>query len=186
MYARAVDDAAARLRILRCERRERLSLAALALVFTLVAAALLPQLALPLLVGGLALGILGLQALFRHWDLVEQLSGERDAYVIAEVLAYASREAEIDRRHFLAVMIRGHLRQPGLASKQVVAATEELEALAHELDDRGLALDPAAAVACRRLLTGMADSALFNAALPSDELRSRVRQIRSGFTAQPQ
>ena len=184
MYARAVDDAAARLCALRREKWERLILAAVALVCAILAAAVLPELAVPLLVGGLAIGVLGLQALFRHWDLVERLSGERAAYVIPEVLASAAREARIERRHSFAAVIRSHLPKPGLVSgARVAAAADELEALARELDDRGLALDPAAAVACMRLLTNVVESPLFNSELPSEELRSRVRQIRSGFTA---
>ena len=186
MYARVVDDAAARLRALRREKWEDLGLAALGVVLAVVAAAFLPELALPLIVGSLAIGVLGLRALFRHCDLVERLSAERDAYVIPEVLAYASREAEIERRQIHAAMIRSHLPRPGLLSKAaVVAAAEELEALARELDNRGLALDPAAAVACRRLLTGIGESPLFDSALPPEDLRSRICQIRSGFKPQP-
>ena len=168
MYARAVEQAAERLCGLRREKWERLSLAALALVLAVVAAAILPELAVPLLVGGLGIGVLGLRALVRHWDLVERLSGERDAYVIPEVLACASREAEIERRQTLAAMIRSHLRQPGLVSRAgVLAAAEELEALARDLDDRALALDPAAAVACMRLLTGIDGSPLFRPGAPT-------------------
>ncbi len=186
MYARAVDDAAARLRALRREKREDFGLAALAVVLAVVAAAFLPELALPLLVGGLAIGVLGLRALFRRWDLVERLSGERDAYVIPEVLAYASHEADIERRQTFAAMIRSHQAQPGLVSRAgVMAAADELDALARDLDDRRLALDPASAVACMRLLTGIDGSPLFNSALPPEDLRSRVYQIRSGFKAQP-
>jgi hypothetical protein len=185
MYARAVDDAAARLNVLRHEMWGRLSVAALALAFAVVAAALLPELAVPLLFGGLAMGVLALQALFRHWDLVDRLSGDRDAYVIPEVLAYASREAEIERRQSFAALIRRHLPQHGFAGEeQVVAAADELEALASDLDDRELVLDPAAAVACMRLLTDFAESPPFNT-LPSEVLRWRVRQIRSGFAALP-
>jgi hypothetical protein len=62
-------------------------------------------------------------------------------------------------------------------------AAEELEALASELEDDELALDPACAVACMRLLSDLSASPLLNPALPPEELRSRVRQIRSGFEA---
>ena len=55
------------------------------------------------------MGALGLRALVRQWDLVERLSGERDAYVIPDVRAYASREADIERRQTFAAMIRSHL-----------------------------------------------------------------------------
>ncbi len=65
-----------------------------------------------------------------------------------------------------------------------MAAAKELEALARDLDDRGLALDPAAAVACMRLLTGIEGSPLLDPALPPEDLRSRIYQIRSGFKVQ--
>ena len=60
-------------------------------------------------------------------------------------------------------------------------AAEELEALARELEDDELALDRAFAVACMRLLSDVSASPHFNPALPPERLRSRVRQIRSGF-----
>ena len=182
MYARAVDEASARLRELRHEEWEDLGLAALVLGFAVAATQVRPALAVPLFLGGLAVGALGVRALWRNWDLVERLAGERDAYVISEVLAYASREATMERRHSFAALIRGRLRQPGLAFEaRIIAAAEELEALASELDDSEVALDPACAVACMRLLSDLAESPLLNPALAPEELRSRVRQIRSGF-----
>jgi len=183
MYARAVDDAAARLQALRREEREKLGLAAIALVLAAGAAEFRPEFALPLFVGGLVIGALGMRALWRRWDLVDRLSAERDAYVIDEVFAYASREAGLDRRRSFAALIRSRLPQPGVVSDaRVVAAAHELEALATELEDSTLALDPAAAVACMRLLTDLGDSPLLNASFTPEELRSRVRQIRAGFT----
>jgi hypothetical protein len=179
MYARAVDDAALRLRELRHEEWEELGLGALALALAVVAAEFRPQFALPLLLGGLAVSALGMRALWRRWDLVDRLAGERDAYVISDVLDYASRETTMDRRHTFAALIRGRLRQPGVALG--ARSREELESLATELEDDELALDPACAVACMRLLSDLDGSPLLNAALPPDELRSRVRQIRSGF-----
>jgi hypothetical protein len=182
MYARAVDDAETRLRSLRREKWEDFGLAAFALVLAVVAAEVRPELALPLFVGGASVGALGLRALWRRWDLVERLSAERDAYVIPEVLAYACREAEIDRRQSFAALIRSRLPQPGLVSDaRVVAAAEELEALARELENGELALDPVAAVTCMRLLTDLGESPLLNPTLPPEDLRSRIRQIRAGF-----
>lgn len=182
MYARAVDEAAARLRELRHEEWEDIGLAALALLLAVAATQIRPGLAVPLFLGGLAVGAFGVRALWRRWDLVDRLAGERDAYMISEVLAYASREATMERRHTFAAMVRSGLRQPGLALQpRVHAAAEELEALASELDDGELGLDPACAVACMRLLSDLAESPLLNPELPAEELRSRVRQIRSGF-----
>jgi hypothetical protein len=179
MYARAVEDAATRLRDLRREEWEDLGLAALALAFAVAATHVHPAFALPLFVGGLAVGARGVRALWRRWDLIERLAGERDAYVISEVLAHASRETTMERRRTFAALIRSSLSEPVEARGS--AAAEELEALASELEDGELALDPASAVACTRLLSDVVGSPLLNLALTSEELRSRVRQIRSGF-----
>lgn len=182
MYARAVEDAAARLRELRRKEWEDLALGAAALALAATAAVIESSLALPLFAGGSVVGALGVRALWRRWDLVERLAGERDAYVIPEVLDRASRDASIETRQMLAARIRDELKQPQPGCEaRVSTAAEELEALATELDDAELALDPACAVACVRLLNDLPQSPLRNAALPADELRSRVRQIRSGF-----
>jgi hypothetical protein len=182
MDARTVDDAAIRLRHLRREEWEDLGLGALALGLAVAATQVRPHLAVPLFVGGLAVGILGMRALLRRWDLVERLAAERDAYVIAEVRAYALREAATERRHSLAVMIRNRLQEPcPLVEARISTAAEELGALASELDAPELELDPACAVACVRLLSDVEGSPLLNPALPAEDLRSRVWQIRSGF-----
>jgi hypothetical protein len=182
MYARAVDDAAERLRTLRQEECGDLGLAALALGLAVVVTQVHPELALPLFLGGLAVGALGLRAVVLRWELVERLAGERDALVIPEVLAYASREATMERRRTFAAMLRRDLREEGrLADGRLIAVADELEALAAELEDDALALDPVAAVACVRLLSDVPQSPLLNPGTPVAELRSRIRQIRSGF-----
>jgi hypothetical protein len=183
MYARAVDDAATRLRELRQDEWGNLGLALTALGSAVAATQLRPALAGPLFIGGLVVGAVGVRALWRRWDLVERLAANREAYVISEVLAYAAREATIDRRRSYAALLRRRLVCPSVALEARVAATaEELEALASELEDGDLALEPASAVACMRLLSDLVGSPLLNPAVPPEELRSRVRQIRSGFT----
>jgi hypothetical protein len=182
VYARAVDQADARLRELRDDEREELALAAAALAGAVVATKVLPALAAPLLLGGLVVGALGIRAMWRRWDLLERLSGERDAHVISEVRAFASREATTERRHTFATLVRGRLHQARLVvDARVLAVAEELELLASELEDEDLALEPASAVACMRLLSDVEQSPLLNRALPPEDLRSRLRQIRSGF-----
>lgn len=182
MYARAVDEADARLRELRHEERGELGLAATALGASIVATTVFPALVAPLFLGGLVVGALGARAMWRRWDLLERLSGERDAYVISEVLAFASREATMERRDSFAALIRGRLQDARLVvDARVLGVADELEALASELEDGDLALDPASAVACLRLLSDFPQSPLLNQALPSEDLRSRIRQIRSGF-----
>jgi hypothetical protein len=182
VYARAVDQADARLRELREEARGELVLAAAALAASVVATKLYPPLVLPLFIGGLGVGVLGTRAVWRRWDLLERLSGEREAHVISEVRAFASREATIERRQSFAALLRGRLGEARLfADVRVLAVADELEALATELEDEGLALEPAAAVAAMRLLSDMGQSPLLNPMLPPEDLRARVRHIRSGF-----
>lgn len=169
-----------RLRELRHEEWADLGLATLVLGLAVAAAEVRPTLAVPLFIGGLVVGACGVCALWRRWDLIERLSAERDAYVISEVLAFASREATIERRQNFAALIRCRLAEP---DARVAATAAQLEALARELDDAELELEPASAVACSRLLSDLATSPLLNRALPPDELRSRVTQIRAGFRA---
>jgi hypothetical protein len=176
VHARAIDDAGRRLRELRREEWSDLGLAGGALVLAVVAAIRLPTVALPLFVGGLALGALGVRALWRRWDLVDRLADEPDAYAIPEVLAYALRETTMESRRRLAAFVRSHVEQARLPE----VATVELAALADELEDERLDLDPAAAVACVRLLSDPVRSALLNPAL-QDGLRSSLWTIRAGF-----
>ena len=178
MYARAVDQADARLRELRQEERGELALAATALTASIVATQVLPPLAAPLFVGGLVIGMLGARATWRRWDLLERLSGERDAHVISEVRAFASREATMERRRSFAALVRSRLRTD---DARLLAVADAFEALASELEDEDLTLEPASAVACTRLLSDFSGSPLLNQALPIEDLRSRIRQIRSGF-----
>ena len=160
--------------------RQDLGLAALALGLAVTGALVYPPLALPLLFGGFAVGFLGLRASWRRWDLVERLSGDRDAYVISEVRERAARESTTERRHALAASIRSRLARPEPAER-VACAVAELEALASELDDDELQLDPAAAVACARLLEDFAASPLLNLDLPPEDVPVQVGRIRSGF-----
>ena len=179
MYARAVDEAGNRLRELRREEWENLGLGGLVLGLALVATQVRPALAVPLFLGGLAVGASGLRALWRHWDLLDGLADERDAYVIPEVLAHASREATMGRRRSFATVIRT-LPPRRVLDARFVSVAEELDGLASELDDDQLELDPACAVACMRLL-GDPASPLFDPAVRPIELLSCVRRVRSGF-----
>jgi hypothetical protein len=183
MYARAVDEAAERLHTLRQEELGELGLAGIVLAMSLGAAQFRPAFALPLLLGGLYVGATGVRALWRRWDLVDRLAADRDAYAISEIRAYASSMATMQRRRGYAAMIRRRLTDPGLGFEARMApVAAELAALASELEDGDLELDPACAVACTRLLTDYELSPLLNSALSADDLPSKLRQIRSGFT----
>ena len=181
MYARAVEEGAARLRALRHEEWEDLGLGAVAIALAVTATQVWPELALPLFVGGVAVAAKGVRAAWRRWDLVDRLAGYVDAYVIPEVLAYASRHASMERRRTFASYLRSRLLT---SDTRIAAVAQDLEALATELEDNLLALHPAAAVATMRLLSET-ESPLLDRAAPAEELRSRVLQIRAGFKPQP-
>jgi hypothetical protein len=182
MDARSLDDAAARLRNLRREQRANLVLAAAALVLAVATTQVDPSLARPLFLGGATGSVLGMRALCRRWDLLEWLSAKGEAHVIAEVRALAARQATMDKRREFAAVLRRVVAEPGyLVEARVRAAAAELEELAAALIDIGLELEPAAAVACKRLVTDFTGSPLLDPVRPPEELRSRVRQIRSGF-----
>jgi hypothetical protein len=183
MYARALDEASARLVELRRDQWSRFGLAATALGLALVASQLQPAFALPLFLGGVVVGALGMHALWRRSELLERLAAEPDAYVISEVLVYACRETTMQRRHNLAARLRMLLAEPRAeCAPRTLSISADLEALASELDDDTLTLDPASAVACTRLLSDPGESPLLNPSLPPESLNSCISQIRSGFT----
>jgi hypothetical protein len=66
--------------------------------FALAATQIRPSLAMPLFLGGVFAWALDIRALYRHWDLLDRLADERDAFVIPEVASYASRHATSERR----------------------------------------------------------------------------------------
>jgi hypothetical protein len=179
MVARAVEHASTRLHDLRHEEWEDWGVAAAAFALGLLAVRLRPEFAVPLLVGAIALTCRGVLAEWRRWDLLDSLAGEPDAYVIPEVLARAETTATMASRCNLARTIRWRLEE--IANPQVEAAADDLRALAAELEDEQLELEPACAVACSKLLTDAMTSPLLNPALPIDEVRSRVLQVRRGF-----
>jgi hypothetical protein len=182
MYARALEEAETRLVDLHHDELQRVALSAAALSGSLVATVVYVPLVLPLFLGGLAIGVLGIGAIWRHWDLLDRLADDGDAYTIPAVRAYAARDARMDRRFGNAALIRSWIAGPvHPADARIVEYADLLEELACELEDRDLELDPASAIACRRLLSEPLVSPLLNSALPSDDLGSWVARIRAGF-----
>ncbi len=185
MVAREVEYAGARLRELRVETRQHLGLAVAAFGLALGASRLHPALAVPLLFGGIFELFLCVRSASRHWDLLDRLVFERDAYVIPAVRRRAEEAATMRSRHALAASIHSLLSRPDLdATGRAHAAARELENLAAELADDRLALDPASAVACARLLDDPLASPLRNVTFPPEDVRSRIAQILAGFRPQ--
>ena len=178
MYARALQDAEAKLLELHHEEQQRIAVSAVALGASLACTAVFPPLAVPLFVGGFAIGALGVSAIWRHWDLVDRLADDGDAYLIPEVRAYAAREARMTRRRGHAALIRDWTSSPDV---RVAEFVDELEELADALEDEDLELDPASAMACRRFVTEPAISPLLDETSPREDVRSSLARIRAGF-----
>ena len=68
------DDTATRLQELRRLGHDRLAVGAVALVLAVAVTLVYPPLAVPLLVGGIAVGALGLRSLWQHWDLGDRVA----------------------------------------------------------------------------------------------------------------
>lgn len=179
MVARAVEHADRRLHDLRREEWEDAAVAVTAFGLAVAAASLRPTLALPLFLGGLMLAGRAALAGWRRWDLLDRLLVDPDAQAIPEVRALAEREATMTNRRSLSSAIRIRLQRA--ENPRIVANADQFAALADELADPQLELDPARAAACSRLLTDDIASPLFNFTLPAEDVRSRVVQIRSGF-----
>jgi hypothetical protein len=185
MNASAIDDAQVRLVQLRHDEWGQFGLSAASAATALALTYLYRPLALPFLVGAGCILAVGARTLWLRWDLVERLSGERDAYAIPEVFAFAARASDIEQRRWYAALIRSWLTQPPPGCERRFAAyADELEALARELEDDEVDLGTAPGVACKRLLTDPSLSALLNPALPAEDLRARISQIRAGFDVQ--
>jgi hypothetical protein len=182
VYAWEIDGATIELRGLRREEWADTALAVLTFGLALGASRLAPGLAVPLLAGGLTSTVLAIRAFWRRWDLLDRLTVDREAYGIPEVRLRGDRAATMESRHLLAESIRRQLEPSGdSCPRRVRAEATSLEALADELDDPMLSLEPAAAVNCKRLLTEADTSPLFNDALPADDTGARIRRIRTGF-----
>jgi hypothetical protein len=178
MYARALQEAEAQLVEVRHDELHRSGLSGLALGASFTATAVCPPLVFPLFVGGLTIGVAGICAMWRHWDLVDRLADDHDAYVIPEVQAYAARDARMERRVHYAALVRRWART---RDSSIAGLGEQLEGLIRELEDATLELDPSAALACRRLLTEPTVSPLFDDLHDTEDLRSCIAQIRAGF-----
>jgi hypothetical protein len=184
MHAHAIQEAEAQLVELRHDELQRGCLGGVALGASIAATVLYPPLAFPFFVGGLTIAVLAVRAIWGHWDLVDRLADDRDAYLIPEVRAYAAREARMDRRLAHAELIRTWTSNPTMAADaRVVQHAHDLEDLARDLEDERLELDPACALACRRLVSDATVSPLLNNSLPGDGVRPWILRIRAGFTS---
>lgn len=121
-------------------------------------------------------------------ERIERLALDPSAYAIPEVARFGARIAAVSERRRLAAWIdsvvhdRGQpleLHLVGRAGKYA----HQLETLARELATPSARVDPATAVACRRLLTRPVESPLYNPNLPEEDLRALLIRIATGITS---
>ena len=177
MNARQVDDAAGRIHELGVETAGDIALAVVATGLALAATQLLPALAMPFLVGAIAVGFLGVRAFVRRTFLVEDLAAEPDAYSIHAVRSYGLRAATCEHRHALARTIRAEAGEPRLAPVHV-----ELEQLVGVLEDDRRRLDPCTLVALEQWLRDPGGS-FRDPEAPAVEQRPRLRHFLAELDA---
>jgi hypothetical protein len=182
MHARALEEAWGRLReITRAIRDGAVLMAAL----TLSAAGLAPlsrplgvALATAAVVEAVVLGV----RFMRRRQLLEHLALVPAAYEIPDVAEYGRkatrrRERERTAEAFGRILDDGG-GSPALWLPERVTALEiELRAVLDALRMAGSAVQPAAMIACRQLVTNPVRSGLYNPELPIEEVRMRLRAI---------
>jgi hypothetical protein len=182
MIAREVETLGKHLSALREQAIWRLALAALAFGGALAASQVRRDLAIPLLVGGGALALLGIAAFVERECLLDEVAADRDTFTLAAVRSYGARLTASGRRHNDAESIRRLLADPELAVPERIEANRELlERLAEELDSDRLVFDPVCAVKLEHLLLRPDESALFDEHRPAEDVRSKLVQIETGL-----
>ncbi|MFL5865179.1 MAG: hypothetical protein ACJ780_31175 [Solirubrobacteraceae bacterium] len=120
-------------------------------------------------------------------ERIERLALDPDAYAIPAVARLGARVCALRERRRLAAFIdavvheRGHPLELHLVIR-TSRYTQLLESLARELASPAAQVEPALAVACRRLLTRPVESPLYNPNLPEEDLRALLLRIRAGIS----
>lgn len=188
MNAREVESAAEEVE---STRRRILRSLVVAGVAATAAAALAPfwrGVAIGLGVGGAAEVIRAIVLWLYRRERIERLALDPSAYAIPEVARFGARIAAVSERRRLAAWINSvvHDRGQPLELHLVGRAgkyAHQLETLARELSAPSARVEPATAVACRRLLTRPVESPLYNPNLPEEDLRALLIRIGAGITS---
>jgi hypothetical protein len=187
VYERAVEQTADDLG----RRRRRAQQAAWLAVAALSAAGITAFFSLPIaaafVAGALLEFVITADAVYRRRELVSHLALQPAAYALPEVAAYGEKATQLAQRARLAAWLSGVVadaRAPHslCLGYRVALVADELEALARALIAPGGSMEAPSAVACRRLLTDMVDSPLYNPGLPVGDLYDAIHRIRAGIT----
>jgi hypothetical protein len=120
-------------------------------------------------------------------ERIERLALDPSAYVIPAVARFGSRVCALRERRRLAAFIQAVVQERGHPLELHLIAragryAQLLDALARELASPATRVEPAVAVACRRLLTRPVESPLYNPNLPEEDLRAVLLRIRAGIS----
>jgi hypothetical protein len=120
-------------------------------------------------------------------ERIERLALDPSAYAIPDVARFGARVCALRERRRLAAFIDAvvHSRGSPLELHLVARAAvygQQLDTLARELASPAARVEPAVAVACRRLLTRPVESPLYNPNLPEEDLRALLLRIRAGIS----
>jgi hypothetical protein len=164
--------------------------AAAVAVAAAIVALFLPNLAFGLAVGAAGLAVAALLVRANRRELIAQLALRRDAYFIPEVAQYGAHVAGPDQRAALSHWLREAVENCGehvtwYAEERVLALREEIVTLASEFGAPNALVTPQSAVQCKRLLTRMVESPLYNYKLPPENLRAALYRIRAGISLEP-
>jgi hypothetical protein len=185
MHDRALEEAARDLDSRRRRAVHAATLAAGAGLAACAAAFISLPLSAALGAGALLEAVIAGTAANGRRELVARLALQPAAYALPEVAAYGTRVSEAPQRARLAawlaeVVADSHTPHSLYLRDRVALVAQELETLARDLaSPRSIA--PASAVACRRLLTHMTESPLYNPRVPLDDLHLTLRRIRAGI-----
>lgn len=187
MTARDLDNAGALLEHRRIRARDEFATAMICGFAAAGVVTLSPALALSLAVGAAAAVLLALMNVLHRRDAIARLALDPNAYSLSEVRMYATRLALPAEREKLAAWLRELLEDaphPGslYLSDRVSRYARQLEFLAGELTSSWVDVRPDSAAACHYLLTHAAESPLYNAALPAEQLESTLERILRGIT----
>lgn len=182
MSAREVERLGRQLRTLHEQAIGRLALGAAAFGGALAASQLRHELAIPLLLGGVGLAMLGCRDVVRRECLLDEAATDSDAYALAPVRRHTARLATMAHRRDDAASLRRLARNPErYIADRIEPNRELLEQLAEELEREDLSFDPACAVLLDHLLLRPEESALFAAGRSSADVHSSLVQIEAGL-----
>lgn len=184
MNARELEQAQSDLGARRRKAVHTAALACVAIVVALPLVWLSPRLAIALAAAAAGEAAVAAAVFHGRRERIARLALDPAAYAIRDVERYGQRCVG-ERRKLAAWLVEvvAEARMPAsfYLRDRVDRSAADLELLARELGASAAKVQPASAVACRRLLTHTVESPLYNPRVPADELRSALLRIRAGI-----